>query len=150
MPTKKKPVRLPSKLSALLRLAVKDAKAVSRRKAYRLEMGSWHRPEPDGPCLVCMAGATMANTLKVDPRCMIEPQELDESTRNKLYAIDSARAGAFQSALWELHQRRPPVSKRETLRRIGSEVYAKHKSADGRAPWSVYLAAADELEKAGL
>lgn len=61
---------LPTKPSALLRLALEDLEAVEADKKYKVAMGKWH--EPNGACKVCLAGSVLAKTLQV-------PRNLDLS-----------------------------------------------------------------------
>jgi len=57
---------LPSKLGDLIRLAIKDLEACESTPGYLIEMAEWHTYVPDEDiCYVCLAGAVMANTLKV-------------------------------------------------------------------------------------
>lgn len=58
-------IALPNTLSGLLELAVQDAqKCEALPELYRLDMGQWHTPEA-GVCVICMAGAVIAQTLGV-------------------------------------------------------------------------------------
>lgn len=56
-------IELPDTLSGLLRLAVKDARAIEKTAGYRLNMSKWVWPASDGVCEVCMAGAIMVRTM---------------------------------------------------------------------------------------
>ncbi len=95
--------RLPSTPSKLLRLAVKDLKAIRRRKGYDIKMSIWHDgTDADGnagtTCSVCMAGAVMANTLKVPRTLNFEPDNCSPNS-SKLYAINYFRTGEIEDAL---------------------------------------------------
>ena len=67
---------LPGNPADLIELSLRDLEAIERREEYRVEMGyAWHKtdPENDARCVVCLAGAAMANTLKVDPEISASP-----------------------------------------------------------------------------
>ncbi len=149
-------VKLPNKLSELLRLAVRDAQAVEANPLYRLDMAVYHEPianedEETGErteyCAVCMAGAVMANTLGADPDCETGPSEFGET--EQLYAIDNLRSGDLDDAFASLDLDPDPAQ--EAAADAASELIRKgYDCYLGRAPWPVYLEAADILAKAGL
>ncbi len=59
----KKKTRIPRKPSALIRLALKDLKAVEKDKRYIVDMGEWHYFQPEmKKCEVCLAGSVLAKT----------------------------------------------------------------------------------------
>jgi len=60
----------PSKPSELIRLALRDLKAVESDPDYVVEMAEWHAPRDDGYCALCFAGAVMAKSLQM-------PRDLD-------------------------------------------------------------------------
>lgn len=145
-------VKLPNKLSELLRLAVRDAQAVEQRDGYRLDMLVFHEPRRGGSCAVCMAGAVIANTLEGDPSCDLAPADFDQDTW-RLWAIDSMRQGAFVDALNELlhpNERDATRLDRRACNQARALVEAAYRRNINRAPWPVYLEAADILAKAGL
>lgn len=61
---------LPSKASELIRLALRDLRAVeSEPDKFIVDMYEWHRPvslNGDGPCVVCLAGSVLAKSLSVE------------------------------------------------------------------------------------
>jgi hypothetical protein len=147
---RKKPVRLPNKLSALLRIAVADAKAVEKDKRYRLDMMAWHTPA-GAKCSVCMAGATMAKTLTVDIRKDVDPSSLSASTNRRLRAIDYMRTGYFSLAADQIGVKRERWSVSDhALDRAHRLVQAAFDDETDRAPWSAYELAAGILEEANL
>jgi hypothetical protein len=96
------PSRLPDTPSELLTVALADLAAVERDPRYRINMGSWHVPEEDGTCSVCLAGAVMARTLDMNPLKPLGPCDagvLEESLENKLQALDELRNGDLREAL---------------------------------------------------
>ncbi len=99
----KKPVILPRKMSALIRIALEDLSKVERSKVYQVQMGNWHLPMADGKCAVCFAGAVMAKTCgfqknsDVFPRVSSMGDNLDQ-----FFALDSLRQGEVSLAASEL------------------------------------------------
>ena len=94
----KKIGRLPGRPSTLIRLALKDLAAVERSRKFTVDMGVW--VQPNGKCAVCLAGAVMVKTLRVNPwkdnpeKYAITPSV--GSTFNEasaLIALDSLRTG---------------------------------------------------------
>lgn len=102
---------LPLLPSALLETAMNDLEAVERDPTYRVDMGTWHTPRPlvggglrssEYVCCVCLGGAVMAGTLKVDPRFDISTGNFPDSIGYKLSALDAFRTGAVTNGLLRL------------------------------------------------
>lgn len=135
------PSVLPEKASALLRLAVADCRKVAKLKTRRLYMWQWHQPtqiDGDEVCEVCMAGAIMDRTLKLDPRKTYTPGAVarlvgDETITGKLCRIDQMRKG---------------YNTGDAL--AGALISDHYNPRLGRAPWRIYLRAAAMLERRGL
>lgn len=64
--------KLPRKPSALIRLALRDLRAVEADPRYRVDMGKCHEPY-NGVCYVGLAGAVMAVTLKAESSRAVYP-----------------------------------------------------------------------------
>lgn len=147
------PSELPACLCGLLRRAVEDAMAVEEMPGYKLNMGVWHMP--NGVCQVCMAGAVMARTLKVERDSECEPTDLSQGIAQKLYAVNCLRAGNVLGAFGYLHRFCPgglPANQNVAMHTAGGlirEDFLKH-NRRLRAEWKVYLKAADLLEAVGL
>lgn len=105
-------IPLPDKLSELLRLAITDARALDRKK-YTPHSGYFHtgltkdnpysKPGLKGDtCRVCLAGAVIANTLKVSINRRFQSY-LFGGNAEKLYAIDHLRKGELYNAITTLH-----------------------------------------------
>lgn len=100
---------LPDKPSALIRLAIADMKSCAEDSDYELNMNQWHLPSYRGSlsegnavdvCKVCMAGAVMAKSLKVNSSREATPRYFGESdTRKKLSALDNFRCGELRSGV---------------------------------------------------
>lgn len=96
---------LPSKLSAVLRVAVGDvAKVLARPAEYAINVEAWHvaGDESDPRCLVCAAGAVMAMTLEVPREQTRTVREFAPAVQARLLAIDSVRRGQVREALDEV------------------------------------------------
>lgn len=100
--TQPKPTpRLPDKIHLLIDVALNDLSKVRRSKRYEIDMGSWHRGG-EKVCTVCLAGAVMAKTFRVDPTMQIvDPDEIDihPDDQRKLHALDFLRGGDIYGAL---------------------------------------------------
>jgi len=158
-------VALPSKLSALLRLAVEDVMVVEQDPRYVLDMDWYHQPSWDFSgqgrvtCRVCLAGAVMVRDLNADISQELIPLKFGVNA-SKLRAIDAMRAAQFATAYEHLHGPLSPRWPRDpacaaavylpVLEEAKVRVEAGWDFEDRRADWSSYLAAADILEQAGL
>lgn len=145
--------KLPRQLSALLRIAVADAKAVQRRKRFRLDMDIYCSASTNGSCWVCLAGPVMVQSLGLDPRRTQSRSVWPNQTNYEveLHAIEYMRVGRFDRAFKEIYCGLFPfVLFPFDLVNIGDRVAAARNDRLGRASWSVYLAAARELEALGL
>lgn len=104
--TKSKPVKLPDKPSALIRLALRDLEKCERSSKYKVEMAYWH--DPNGKCKVCLAGSVIAKTLGVKPNQQLHPDDCtDNDTRRKLFALNAFRLGGIHGGLDEMGIERP-------------------------------------------
>ncbi len=167
-------MELPAKLSDLLELAVRDVQKCEAEPArFKLHMGNWHKPD-NGACVVCMAGAIMAQTIGVpdqEERSVFQglPCVDDvEPYRHALAAVNELRMSKIISAAKELDM--PPLSRAQCaaadeasdlIRRelprseYGSdyddvEDWDNVNEAHFHAPWETYLKAAAVLRQAGL
>ncbi len=158
---------LPDKPSALLRLAVSDAQKCEADPRYELRMSTWHRPnyynyqDADSPlprCLVCMAGAVMAQTFGLDPSEQSDPEDCeDETTRRRLNAIDDMRRGhLLWAAILVVGAAAITDEQRHTLIDLSDnanamyDVRASKAGFSTRLAWPDYLKIADELEAINL
>ncbi len=93
--------RLPKTPSTLIALALDDLNKVERRKGYKVDMSSWHLYiEP--VCLICFAGAVMAQTLKATKTESLRPNAFSLDTNSKLVALDYFRIGTVGLAFSSL------------------------------------------------
>lgn len=148
---------LPEKPSALLRLAVNDAKAVRRRKNTTLDMRAVASVRADGLCHACMAGAVMLRSLgmKPDPVSNDDREYSGNLSCSELYGtgdyptpfqrIDAMREGYF-------HYNTPGATPEQSsaLAVAARKIRDRYDERLGRAPWPVYLEAAEILEAVGL
>lgn len=132
--------RLPDKLSELIRVALADLEKCEALSQYEIQMGEWHTYDSDRDvCLVCFAGAVMAQTLGRRYTFSCGPCLFDHD-RGKLLALDALRSGNVSRALYELglpiadHFDRSPT----------------HHAEDPEWFKADMRALADDLERAGL
>lgn len=131
---------LPTIPSELLSLAVKDARAVEKMKTRKLNMFAWHVPIKGYKCAVCMAGAVMDRSLGVDPKQSLAPGDLGKDNAYSLRLIDDLRRGVGGLYL--------PSS---LIGHPALQLIREHLNPrTGKAPWRIYLKAADMLEADGL
>lgn len=159
---------LPSKLSDLLELAVRDAqKCEAQPERFRLDMGKWHSPLNSGVCAVCMAGAVLAQTVGMGDDKEIIWSDLDDWSGVR--AINEMRTGDFCDAAVILDvalsddrvaaalltaerlvkENLPEVSDEEENDEDGFD-REDDESPGYRAPWETYTRAAAILREAGL
>lgn len=153
--TKKPSLKLPPRLSALLRLAVCDAIWAETQPGVSLDMMSWVCRDSDHECHVCMAGSMMLRRGNGEE----SPSCFNNETCRRLRAVDMMRMGDFVmlAAGPRWGARVPRLSGEvarehlEALQEAARIVDCGWRGGDvGRAPWSTYLEAAEILEKAGL
>ena len=90
--------QLPEYPSELLQLALDDIAVIKKNKKYKIDVEIWHSPNDDtDKCEVCLAGAVLANTLKLDREITVvialsdENALIGEKNTIKLRTIDSLR-----------------------------------------------------------
>jgi hypothetical protein len=86
---------LPSKPSALIRVALADLRKVEALPdIYRVNMDVWHREHrADAVCEVCLAGSVICQELGANPSESRGPEDFDQETTWKLYALNEFRVG---------------------------------------------------------
>jgi hypothetical protein len=144
-------VRLPDKLSDLLELAVADCLEVEAEGKHEFDMTVYYE-RLNGHCAVCMAGAVMLRRLPHEESAIfVRTDNWGAKTQKKLQAIDDMRNGGFYAAADRLGLSQLGVL--EAAKRLIDETYTNFDddwSKLGRAPWPIYLEAADMLREAGL
>ena len=89
---------LPRLPSALLTLALDDLeKTEAMSEVYKVHMSNWHAAYTER-CYVCLAGAVMAQTIGINPREFVFPEDLPDN-EGQLEAINFLRRGAVACAL---------------------------------------------------
>jgi hypothetical protein len=88
-------ITLPSRPSALIRVALADLRKVETQPdIYRVNMDVWHRDHrTDGICEVCLAGSIISQSLGAHPGEHRGPEDFDQETTWKLYALNEFRVG---------------------------------------------------------
>ena len=102
---------VPETLSALIRAAVSDARALDPA-AYEPKYNLWHASHPAG-CFVCDAGAVVAGTLipasdQLNANTTCYPDSFPHPWEQALQAIDAARSGCISDALFYLQRAHDP------------------------------------------
>ena len=104
------------RLSNLIRRALSDLAACEIHDDYVVDMRVWHAPGKDsGQCVVCLAGAVMAQTLDAPFGSSVHPSDYIRQNDgidkwlcySALIAIDMARKGELREALTEMGCRVP-------------------------------------------
>lgn len=112
---KKYNIRLPRKMSALLRVAVADLTATENLPGYLIDMGAWHTPHPRSifadprevagkdavVCSVCLAGSMLAQR-GFSKRREFDASRVSQSLKQKMYAVNALRKGEVAEAAEEL------------------------------------------------
>jgi hypothetical protein len=100
-------VTLPDKPSELIRVALADLRKVEALpQIYRVNMDVWHREKRvplesnEAPlCEVCLAGSMISQSLHANPNEHRGPEDFDQETTWKLYALNEFRVGNVYDGL---------------------------------------------------
>lgn len=113
---KKKPVILPMKMSALIKVALKDIRRAERTDKIVVDMSDWFNPDNEVTCqtqsgaileeykvcTMCAAGSVMAFTLGALKRDKyLQPDDYPKNEK-QLYAINDLRGGGVSQAAMSL------------------------------------------------
>lgn len=91
--------KLPTKLSDLLELALRDLISCERSPRYRVNMDQWHVWRPKQKvCEVCLAGAVIARTLNWPIEKDMRIDVFSTHDDDRLDALDSLRLGYVSEA----------------------------------------------------
>lgn len=95
---------LPDKASELIRLALADLRKSEENPNHVINMMEWHAPFPCERCMVCLAGAVMANTLKIPDNVSASPSNgsFSTDTCKKLIALNAFRVGNIHDGLYAM------------------------------------------------
>ena len=147
-------IQLPKTLHELLKASVEHIIKFEDDPAYEIDMTTWHSPKSEyeqSACHICIAGGFMAGHMQVPPNEAVVPECFDTKTYDALMAIDSMRMGRMSGAYTFLYRKWPRnechvkviLSTAQTIRsNIDTLIH--------RAPWEVYLRAAETLRAAGI
>lgn len=98
---------LPDKLSALIRVALKDLQAVEKDPRYGVNMGFYHTTVfpsvKEAGCVVCFAGAVMSCSLEANPEENVYVSEYPVPIFRKLRALNAVRQGNVTEAMGWLY-----------------------------------------------
>lgn len=100
-------IKLPTKPSALITLALKDLELCEKSKSYKINMGLWFRRLGKVTCSVCLAGAVMAKTLKIKKPTICQESSpgncRDRVHINSLLSLNYFRTGYCSGAFTYLN-----------------------------------------------
>ena len=100
-------IKLPDRLSELIRVAVKDCRSLDP-VIYFPNSEAWHEPndslyvegEAREPCHICLAGGVIAKSLGQSPATRVVPISfVSTELQSKLDALEEARRGRLIQAL---------------------------------------------------
>lgn len=108
----KKKVILPTKMSALIKLALKDIRKMEKTAGVVVDMSTFFAPKSEivcathsgaivekrTACVLCAAGAVMAGTLGANIRGQSKAPQDFKGNENQLNAIDCLREGSVGDA----------------------------------------------------
>ena len=92
---------LPDKLSALIKVGIRDIKQCERDPQYEIHMYAWHEPAGN-VCYVCLAGAVLAKSLGVSPDTYSCGMDLGDEVVRKTEALNEVRTGNVSGAICAL------------------------------------------------
>lgn len=95
-------MKLPSTLSELLRLSLEDIDIVRKNPKYVIDMDNWHFWNyKDNKCYVCLSGAVMSNSLKIDERqCVFDPTDLNDRNQSDEYLYNHRTVDFEKTREW--------------------------------------------------
>lgn len=108
-----KKFRKADKLWQIFEIALTDMKVLEESKKYILDMGVWHgfdyadteKPDEKRRCVVCCAGAVMAQTFEAPLGEDLSPNsfEQDDALKTKFNALNELRSGFIAAAYNQFH-----------------------------------------------
>ena len=92
------------KPSDLILVALNDLLSCIEDDRYEVSMLDWHTASSydNASCMVCLAGAVMAQTLKSNPKCDFIPSSFDQKTGRALLALNEFRVGHVSTGFGHL------------------------------------------------
>ena len=93
--------KLAGKLSDELTQALEDLESCEASPDYEIDMGYWHlsKLDEDATCVVCLAGAYLAQTGKADISRTLGPCDMSDKMSRKMSALDKLRMGKIELAM---------------------------------------------------
>lgn len=112
MKTNKKRIMLPSKMSALLEMALKDLLKAEDNPKLKIDMKVWHTPLNDGKksyCAVCLVGSVLVSKKMIHRGKVYYSDSglISKGNEAKLDAINALRTGEIQEAYDYMHKEKP-------------------------------------------
>ena len=150
--TKKLPEkRLPRTLSGWIKASVEDALVLSKRSGFKLDMNVFNELKRDDNtgepkiCCVCLGGACIVGRGLVKPG---DFSDIDDKAAEIAYALDSVRWGDLDEAADNLFRNKLInwVPTRSAMKRAHDLIRKHYRYKEARAPFNVYLEAAEILK----
>jgi hypothetical protein len=121
-----KKVKLPNKLSKLMRVALRDIMKIKKENKFRIYMGWWMYNSPY-TCSVCLAGAVMVKEFNVQD---FNFADFSEEEWCKFEALNSVRTGHINTAVKDLYNNKIPKTVLKKLKKVPSEIFVEDYSSD--------------------
>ena len=146
---------LPTKLSALIELAISDAHKLDR-EIYYPSFAMWHSShdsyENGASCAICLAGAVIAGSLRQPHEVTVSLGSYPIQTCNSLFALNAVRAGDIEAAFEEMGTKLTSLQ-REEVEKLESK-YTENSDFRGWGEFNLLLNEmadlATELKAIGL
>ena len=91
---------LPDRPSLLIALALDDLELARQDPNYEINMADWHVPNhAKGTCEVCLAGAVLAKTLRIEKSTDYISLSFTNGNGEKITALDYFRSGYMNEAI---------------------------------------------------
>lgn len=145
---------LPNKCSALLRVALRDLKAVEELPDIEVAMSKWWALTPESVCRVCLAGSVMTQSFGINTRkvrdlglASLGPSLFPKPVQFKFYALNALRTGFISIAYGYLTKVTGEI--RNLPPGVPSVVDIAHYDVNKEKFYSDLEQLADQLEAAG-
>ena len=90
----------PTKLSAAIRMALKDQIAVEKNPKLKIDMSMWHRARKGrAKCAVCFAGAVMHQQFNLTLGSTVYPESFPLEWSTVFRVLNAVRSGLVKGAL---------------------------------------------------
>jgi len=100
--------RLPNKPSALIKVALADLYLAEKNSRFKIDMNTWHDPDSNARCCVCLAGVIMATSEESKGGTVdLVPSSFPPEIADKLRALEEFRTGDVEAGLFLMNLELP-------------------------------------------